>query len=55
LPDLSNFLDIPLERLRDMEGSLSFGDDDADEVNLPLKASAELDTALIVDDEDEDD
>ena len=28
LPDLSDFLDIPLEHLHNMEGSSSFGDDD---------------------------
>ena len=55
LPNLSNFLDIPLERLRDMEGLLSFGDDDSDKVNLPLKPDAELDTASIADNKDDDD
>ena len=55
LPNLSNFLDIPLERLRDMEGLSSFGDDDSDKVNLPLKPDAELDTASIADNKDDDD
>jgi Integrase zinc binding domain/RNase H-like domain found in reverse transcriptase len=54
LPDLSDFLDIPLERLRDMEGSSSFGDDDSDEINLPLEPDAESDTASIADEEDDD-
>ena len=55
LPDLSDFLDIPLERLHDMEGLLLFSDEDSDEVNLPLEPDAESDTALIVDEEDDDD
>ena len=54
LPDLSDFFDIPLERLRNIEGSLSFGDVDSDKVNLPLEPDAESDTASI-DDEDDDD
>jgi hypothetical protein len=55
LPDLSDFLDIPLESLSNMEGSSSFGDDDSDEINLPLEPDAESDTASIDDDEDDDD
>ena len=54
LLDLSDFFDIPLERLRNIEGSLSFGDVDSDKVNLPLEPDAESDTASI-DDEDDDD
>ena len=55
LPDLSDFLDIPLKRLSDMEGSSSFGDDDSDEINLPLEPDAESDTASIADEDDDDD
>ena len=55
LPDLSYFLDIPLECLHDMEGLWSFGDDDSDEVNLPLEPDAESDMASITDNEDDDD
>jgi hypothetical protein len=55
LPDLSDFLDIPLEHLHDMEGSSSFGDDDSDEVNLPLEPDTESDTASIADEDDDDD
>ena len=54
LPDLSDFLDIPLEHLHDMEGSSSFGDDDSDEVNLPLEPDADSDTTSFADEENDD-
>ena len=54
IPDLSDFLDISSDCLHDIEGSLSFGDDDSNKVDLPLEPDAESDSSSIADDEDDD-
>ena len=56
LPDLSNFLDILANHLRDMEDSASLGDDDPEAFDMPLKPDAVSDSSSVPgDDEDDDD
>ena len=56
LPDLSDFLDISANRLRDMEDSASLGDDDPEVFDMPLEPDAASDSSSVPgDDEDDDD
>ena len=56
LPDLSEFLDISANRLRDMEDSASLGDDDPKVFDMPLGPDAASDSSSVPgDDEDDDD
>ena len=52
LPDLSNFLDISVTRLRDMEDSASFGDDDPEAFDMPLEPDATSDSSSVPGDDD---
>ena len=55
LPDLTKYLDISTDRLRDMEGSTSIGDDDAEGFDLPLEPDAASDSSSVADEDDQDD
>jgi hypothetical protein len=56
LPDLSGFLNISANHLRDMEGSVLLGDDDPETFDMPLKPDAVSDSLSVSgDDEDDDD
>ena len=55
LPDLSEFLDISANRLRDMEDSASLGDDDPEAVDMPLEPDAESDWSSVPGDDEGDD
>ena len=56
LPDLADFLDISANRLRDMEDSMSLGDDDPEAFDMPLEPDAASDSSSVPgDDEDDDD
>ena len=54
LPDLSDFLDISADRLRDMEDSV-FGDDDPEVFDIPLKPNAVSDSLSVPGDDENDD
>ena len=56
LPDLSNFLDISVTRLRDMEDSALLGDDDPEVFDMPLEPDAASDSSSVSgNDKDDDD
>ena len=56
LPDLSDFLDISVTRLRDMEDSASLGNDDPEAFDMPLEPDAASDSSSVPgDDKDDDD
>ena len=56
LPDLSDFLDISANHLRDMEDSASLGDDDPEVFDMPLEPDTTSNSLpLPGDDKDDDD
>ena len=56
LPDLSNFLDISANHLRDMEDSALLGDDDPEVFDMPLEPDAASDSSSVSgNDKDDDD
>lgn len=55
LPDLTDYLDISTDRLRDMEDSASLGDDDSEAFDMPLEPDAASDSSSVSDVEDDDD
>ena len=55
LPDLSDYLDISTDRLRDMEDSASLGDDDYEAFDMPLEPDAASDSSAAPSDDEDDD
>jgi hypothetical protein len=54
IPDLTEYLDISTDRLRDMESSASIGDDDPEADDMPLEPDAASDSSSVSDDDDHD-
>ena len=54
LPDLSDYLDISANRLRDMEDSALLGDDDSKAFNMPLEPDAASDSLSVSGDGEDD-
>jgi hypothetical protein len=55
LPDLSDYLDISTNRLREMEDSESLGDDDDEALDMPFEPDAASDSSSVANDDDDDD
>ena len=55
LPDLSDYLDISTDRLREMEDSESLGDDDDEALHMPFEPDAASDSSSVATDNDDDD